>query len=327
MVRKKVIGIDVSKDELVIFDTATGRHAKIVNNEKELQKACLQNHWLPDTHIAGLESTGDYGLVPMKALVEAGFHVRLLNPILTQSGIKHTVRGIKTDTTDSQLIAELTEKKEGQLVTENSLNISKKSNLRVERKLSAMAGDLKRLLNNIHKKEEAGIHMQDAEGILKQLIGSISDARRKIWDVIENPALQNHLSKQEQIINSHIGCGTKLSAIISEEAGDLKRFDNARQFVAYAGIDPKVKQSGSSDIRGRMTKRGNSNLRHALYLAAQSAIRFDPELKAYFEKKKSEGKHYMVAVCAVARKMCCRIYSTVTQDRFYEKRNQILSTN
>ena len=73
------------------------------------------------------------------------------------------------------------------------------------------------------------------------------------------------------------------------------------------------------DARGKMTKRGNSNLRHALYLAAYIATRFDPQLKEYYEKKRLEGKHHTVAVCAVARKMCERIYATVTHNRLYEK--------
>jgi transposase len=315
-----VIGIDVSKDELVIFDTATRKHRAVVNNESELQKACLQNHWLPDTHVAGLESTGDYSLVPMKTLVELGFQVRLLNPILTQSGIKHTVRGTKTDATDSEIIAELTTKGEGQLMTQDCLDMSKKANIRIERKLSAISGNLKRLLKAVQLKASAGVHMKEAEQVLEQLVESVAGAQKQLWSVVQNPGMQNHLSAQEKIINSHVGCGVKLSAIISEEAGNIKRFHSARQLVAYAGIDPRVKQSGTSDTRGRMTKRGNNNLRHALYLAASIATRFDPELKAYFEKKRAEGKHYTVAVCAVARKMCGRIYSTVKQDRLYEKR-------
>ncbi len=52
----------------------------------------------------------------------------------------------------------------------------------------------------------------------------------------------------------------------------------------------------SMDSRGRMTKQGNNNLRHALFLAANVARRYDPELKASFDKKRSEGKQFTVAV-------------------------------
>jgi transposase len=324
MSQKYVLGIDVSKAELVIFDTATKKHFSVANNAAALTKACLANHWSSQSHIAGLESTGDYGLAAMKTLVELGFTVRLLNPILTQSGIKRTVRGTKTDTTDSELIAELTAKGEGHEVNKNSLNIEKKATLRLERKLTLIGGNLKKLKKSINQKQAIGVSLTTAETELGTLIDQIDIARENLWQTLGSQEFTNHLNRQEQIISSHIGCGTKLSTIISEEAGDIKRFPSARQLVAFAGIDPKVKQSGTMDIRGRMTKRGNNNLRHALYLAAQIASLHDPELKAYYQKKRSEGKHHTVAVCAVARKMCERIYSTVVHDRLYEKREPIV---
>lgn len=318
-----VLGIDVSKDELVIFDTATKKHFAVANNSAELTKICLTNSWSPDTHIAGLESTGDYSLEAMKTLVDLKFTVRLLNPILTQAGIKRAVRGTKTDIIDSQLIAELTAKGEGHKISENSLKIERKATLRLERRLTLIGSNLKKLQKSIKQKQAIGISLKTAEETLQILVGQVETAKQNLWQTIESSELSNHLKRQEQIISSHIGCGVKLSVIISEEAGDIKRFSSARQLIAYAGIDPRVKQSGNMDVRGRMTKRGNNNLRHALYLSAQIARQHDPELKAYYQKKRTEGKHYTVAVCAVARKMCERIYSTVTHDRLYEKRELV----
>jgi transposase len=317
-----VLGIDVSKDSLMIFDTGSKSHVTVPNTAEALTEAAKVNHWSAASHVAGLESTGDYSLLAMKTLVELGFQVRLLNPILTQSGIKRTIRGLKTDATDSELIAELTLKGEGQLVTENALNIEKKATMRVERKLTNLTKDLKRLTAALEQKAEAGVNIQAAKSIVNELIDELEDAKVRLWEEIRGQ--QDHLQRQEEIIGSHIGCGVKLATIISEESGDIKRFDNPRQLVAYAGIDPKVIQSGAMDARGRMTKRGNSNLRHALYLAAQVAARFDPQLKAYFEQKRKDGKHYTVAVNAVARKMCERIYATVKADRLYEKREPVV---
>lgn len=319
-----VLGIDVSKDSLVIFDTASKSHFTVSNSQDALRSACTANAWTPGSHLAGLESTGDYSLLAMKTLVDLGFQVRLLNPILTQNAIKRTIRGVKTDATDSELIAELAGKGEGQLVTENALNISKKATVRVERNLTDMSKNLKRLAKTLDQKIQAGVKVQMALAVVNGLIDELDDAKAQLWEEIQNPMYHNSLLRQETIINSHIGCGVKLSTIISEEAGDIKRFESARQLVAYAGIDPKVIQSGEMDARGRMTKRGNSNLRHALYLAANVARMHDPQLKAYFEQKRLDGKHFVVAVNAVARKMCERIYATVTQDRLYEKREPIV---
>jgi len=323
MSRQFVLGIDVAKDSLVIFDTKAKKHISIANTEIAVNKICAANQWSPEEYIVGLESTGDYSLLVMKTLVDLGFTVRLLNPILTQAGIKRTVRGTKTDATDSELIAELASKGEGYEVTKTTLNIEKKATTRVERNLTLIGSNLKKLQKSVAHKQEAGVAMHAAETILSILVEQVEEAKAKLWEAIQSPELQNHLQRQEQIIASHIGCGVKLSTIISEEAGDIKRFESSSALVAYAGIDPRVKQSGEMDVRGKMTKRGTNNLRHALYLAANIARMHDPQLKDYFEKKRTGGKHFTVAVCAVARKMCERIYSTVTHDRMYEKREVI----
>ena len=68
------------------------------------------------------------------------------------------------------------------------------------------------------------------------------------------------------------------------------RFKSGKQLVAYAGLDPKVKQSGASLAHNTaITKRGSPYLRRAFFIAASVAQRYDPDLKAYYEKKRAEG--------------------------------------
>ena len=102
--------------------------------------------------------------------------------------------------------------------------------------------------------------------------------------------------------------------------GDFSRFPSATQFKAFVGIDPKVTQSGNMLVTGKITKRGNPHLRSAFYLAAQVARQHDPELKAFYQKKKDEGKPTRVAIVAVARKLCERVYSVVIKRKPYEIR-------
>ena len=206
MSRTNTLGIDVAKDSLVIFDTATRKHHSIENSESAITKICIAKKWSPEEYLVGLESTGDYSLLVMKTLVSLGFTVRLLNPILTQAGIKRTVRGTKTDATDSELIAELATKGEGYEVTETSLNIEKKSTTRIERQLTLIGSNLKKLQSSVSKKQEAGVSMTAAETILSVLVEQVEEAKAKLWEAIQSPELQNHLQRQEQIIFSHVGC-------------------------------------------------------------------------------------------------------------------------
>jgi transposase len=123
------------------------------------------------------------------------------------------------------------------------------------------------------------------------------------------------------LLCSVIGIGPTLASIIITEIGDIAKFASGKSLVAYAGLDPKVKQSGISLKRNtKITKRGSPYLRHAVYIAAIIAKRHDPELKMYFEKKINEGKRYKEAVVATARKILYRVYAVWKRGTPYVKR-------
>jgi transposase len=121
------------------------------------------------------------------------------------------------------------------------------------------------------------------------------------------------------------GIGDNLGAVILGEIGDINRFDHPSKLVAFAGIDASVKQSGESEgINNRISKRGSPYLRRALYQAAFVAAtgrNVDPELSAFYQKKRAEGKHHITCVGAVSRKLCYIIYTILKENRPYEVRN------
>lgn len=89
------------------------------------------------------------------------------------------------------------------------------------------------------------------------------------------------------------GIGPVLAAAIIGEVGDISRFPNAKALVAYAGIDATVRSSGQFEgTRNRMSKRGSPVLRNSLWLAAVSARRFNPELKAFYEIEVQPGQAF-----------------------------------
>jgi len=313
---KEILGIDVGKEELVIFNTALAKTVCLPNTQTALEQTLQETQWSPTQYVVGLESTGDFSLLPAKFFLKKGFRVKLLNPIVVKKFIHATIRQKKTDKSDAEVIAEVIHYGEGQEITEKELDLAKKTNLRLERKLTKIRSDPKRIQGSLKIKSAQGISLEKTQREIDRLIRTVDKARERIWQIAqEEPA-----DRQEEIISSHPGCGQKLSVIISTEAGDIKRFPSAKQLKAYAGIDPRVIQSGKMDKRGRMTKRGNPFLRQALFLAAFVASNHDPELKEYYQKKRAEGKSHIHAVCTVARKLCERIYATVSQDRLYEVR-------
>jgi len=94
------------------------------------------------------------------------------------------------------------------------------------------------------------------------------------------------------------GIGPVLAASIIGEIGDINRFPNAKALVAYAGLDATVRSSGQFEGTVIVFQKGFSCPKHSIWLAAVSARRFNPEMKEFFEKKRSEGKHTLVATGA-----------------------------
>lgn len=115
------------------------------------------------------------------------------------------------------------------------------------------------------------------------------------------------------------GVGIIAAATILGEIGDIKRFKNASALVAYAGIDPSVKQSGEfNSTHNHMSKRGSPYLRHAIFLAATTCTFHDSPLHAYYKKKRDQGKHHLTAAGAVAHKLTTVIYAVLRDGKPYE---------
>jgi transposase len=124
-----------------------------------------------------------------------------------------------------------------------------------------------------------------------------------------------------QYMTSIPGIGPVTGAAILGEIGDIHRFDSVEKLVAYAGIDPTVYQTGQFQAsEAHMSKRGSPYLRHALWLAASVAARHDPDLRAYYQTKRKEGKHHGTVIGAVCRKLLARIYVILQEQRPYVPR-------
>ncbi|MBT2632778.1 IS110 family transposase [Bacillus sp. ISL-101] len=128
-------------------------------------------------------------------------------------------------------------------------------------------------------------------------------------------ALANEL-EEYKIIQSIPGIGEKIAATIISEIGEIDRFNHPKKLVAFAGVDPSVHSSGKFTATiNRITKRGSSRLRHSLYLAVLCGIRSsrNKKLKAFYDKKKSEGKPAKVSIVACMNKLLHWIYALLSR--------------
>lgn len=153
--------------------------------------------------------------------------------------------------------------------------------------------------------------------MLKQFVEQIQFLEGQLGDL--DTLISQRLAKLHSPITTITGIGDTLGAAILSEIGDINRFESAEKLAAFAGIDPTVKQSGQfSGTHNKMSKRGSPYLRRAIWLAATSAILHDPALKAFYDRKKAQGKHHYICVGYICRKMLNIIFSVLKTNQPYQ---------
>lgn len=151
---------------------------------------------------------------------------------------------------------------------------------------------------------------------IKQLIEQIMFSEEQLQTL--EAQIASILYQTNQVIATIPGIGDTLGAVILGEIGDIHRFDSPSKLIAFAGLDVKVNQSGEfSGTKNKISKRGSPYLRRAIWLAAQHAAFCDPTLSAYYQSLKSRGKHHLIAISAVARKLCNILFAILRENRPY----------
>lgn len=107
-----------------------------------------------------------------------------------------------------------------------------------------------------------------------------------------------------QVLVTLCGFGPRTGARTLAEIGDPARFKDGSRLAAYAGLAPVDRRSGKSINNAAASRRGNHRLKNAMFLAAFVATQHDPHAKAYYQRKRDEGKNHNAAVICVARRRC-----------------------
>lgn len=151
---------------------------------------------------------------------------------------------------------------------------------------------------------------------LVQAIKTLNFIQSKINDYDE--MTKYYVDKLNTKILTIPGIGYTTAGLILGEIGDISRFKNAEHLVSFSGLDLEVYESGKFKATNhRISKKGSKYLRYALYQIAKVCWRFDPTLHAYYEKKKSEHKHFYVIVGHLEKKMVRIIYSILKSGNAY----------
>ena len=149
------------------------------------------------------------------------------------------------------------------------------------------------------------------ERSLRMEISSLIRILKVLMDEKENiekemksdPVLENH------VIMSIPGIGPITGSVILGKICDITRFENAEKLVAFAGIDPVIKESGKQRSQRSISKRGDSALRSAIYQSTLAAIRGNLVISEFYHRKVDGGMPKKKALVAASRKQCHIIWS------------------
>ena len=162
-----------------------------------------------------------------------------------------------------------------------------------------------------------GLNSNSVSFELKQTISIIQFIQEQLDDVEKR--IKEILKEINSPILSIPGISFKTAGSILAEIGDISRFDSPAKLLAFAGLDPSMYQSGKFfSTHSVMVKRGSKYLRFALMTAARMVCLNDATFNEFKNKKMAEGKHYMVAMGHVAKKLVRVIYYLLKTNNVYQ---------
>lgn len=307
-----IAGIDVAYKTLAVviredeksakarsLDNSVEGHARLV---KMLRKAKVSR--------ICLEATGQYHLDLCLALDAAGFELMVVNPKASKHFAEAMLTRTKTDASDAEMLAQFAQRmpfEPWQRPDDMALSIRA-----CARRLEALSKARTQAKNQLHAAKQATLTpvfvIDDLLLTITQLDAQIDTLRQHATSLILS---DQSLGEVHALLISVKGIASASAIQIMGEILVLPDNMSAKQWVAMAGLDPRIVTSGTSVFKKpRLSKAGNRYLRIALFMPALSASRHDPNVRAFYcHLVENRGLKKLQAICAVMRKLLVAIHA------------------
>lgn len=309
------LGIDVAKDSYqvtLLLDGRSLRHA-FRNDPADFPKLLS---WLKRQHVtqvhACLEATGRYADDLALYLHDAGHIVSRMNPAVIRNYARSKLTRTKTDQVDADVIADFCRTQQPRAWTPPAPEV---------RELQALVRHRETLVaNRVQERNRLASQppAPDVCHLIEQHLLFLDQQIAHLEQLIRDHINRHpHLRQQHDLLGSIPGIGDTTAALLI--ATNLPAFDDARAAVAFVGLSPAQRRSGTS-LRGRdhLCKIGDSDVRKALYLPALAALRCNPAVRALADRLERRGKLKMVIVGAAMRKLLCLAYGVLKSGRPFD---------
>lgn len=319
------VGVDVSAASVSVSwqtrDTAPHPAVDIRQSPSGWNELALRLHKTghePAHTLVVVEATSTYWMQLALFLHERGFRVSVINPLQAHGFARALLKRGKTDAIDAETIAQLAAAVQPAPWTPPP-PIYEELRQRLTQRDAFLQMRLQEA-NRLHALQKRTTVVVAVVQRMKDLIAYLDQQIAQIEREVEATLRQDsEWAEAAKRLLSITGVGIVTTAWLLVSTLNFTLFDDAKQLTAYVGLAPYPHQSGTSvRRRHRIGHAGNARLRKALYMAAVTALRFNPYLREFYQRLKASGKPSKVAVCAVARKLLCLAWTLVTKQRMFD---------
>lgn len=316
------IGLDVSKSSIAVYIPKNDLSIEIENSLESLKALLAKLKKLYKKEIEKIvwvfESTGSYSSLIYRFCASKGIKVFMLNPKQARGFAKAISQRNKSDKIDARVLAQsivIAKDKEIKIPHIDALVDEFKEMIGYYRLLIKQESQLKNHKESLLAKGNSSILIKSVDKQIKVLKKEQLELIKAMKKIIKQDKM---LLDKLNTIASIAGVGEITSLVLLHL---FIRYPNAnqRQIVSLVGLDPTIRESGSS-IRGKVkiSKAGDKIYRAALFMPAMVAIRHNKKLKGYYERLKGSGKHTTVAQVAVMRKLLIIAHSIYKSGKIYK---------
>jgi transposase len=301
----RIVGVDVSKGWLDLVDTSRTAPWRVGNDRAGIARLVADLRVDPPELVV-LEATGGYEMAAVLALQAAGLRVSVVNPRQIRDFARATGRLAKTDRLDAATIAAF-----GAVFRPAPLPLTTPDHqafIGLVARRRQVVDMLVAEKNRLEHADPAGrVWIEQHLAMLKTQLAQVDAA---IALAIERaPALR----ARQAILTSVHGVGALTAAVLLAELPELGAIDH-KQLAALVGVAPINHDSGT--WRGqRHIAGGRISVRCALYMAVLSAVRHNPDLRAFYRRLREAGKRPKVALIAAMRKLLSLLNALVRDGR------------
>jgi transposase len=315
------VGIDVSAKELAVAFKVPGKAVEelVVANTAEGHRKLVKLVSRPGLPVrACVEWTGSYSLDLGIALAASpGVEVMMANPRTTKKFVEAARVRAKTDRVDALGLLEFVERMVFVAWTPPSELLFELRTItrRIHQLTNVRTGEKNRLAAAKATRKTPDVVMQD----IVETIGALDERIERLSEAAVRLARSDAgIAADIDNLSSIKGIGEATAVVVVAELAGLPVDMTADQVVAYSGLDPRTRESGSSvRSRGAISKRGNARLRGALYMPALAAARFEPAVKEFYARLTARNKPGVAAATAVMRRLLATMWTLLrSKQRF-----------